>query len=96
MFSNLYSKKKKNNLVLWLKINISLSKQHYRAEKSAEKFLRNSVDEIEAEEFRSDDESEDNLPLVLLSDLEVESSNNFDTEEVISAPRTEHRIAVKD
>ena len=64
-----------------------MSRKHYTAEEAAEKFLRDLDDEIEAEKFQSDSESEDNLPLMLLSDLELESSDNSETEEVISAPR---------
>ena len=64
-----------------------MSRKHYTAEEAAEKFLRDLDDEIEAEEFHSDGENEGNLPLVLLSDLELESSDNFETVKVISAPR---------
>ena len=64
-----------------------MSRKHYTAEEAAKKFLRDLDDEIEAEEFQSDSESKDNLPLMLLSDLELESSDNSETEEVISAPR---------
>ena len=42
-----------------------MSRKHYTAEETAEKFLRDLDDEIEAEEFQSDSESEDNLPLML-------------------------------
>ena len=73
--------------MLLLKINISMFRKHCTAEEAAEKFLRNLDDEIEGEEFHSDGESEGNLPLVLLSDLELESSDNSETEELISAPR---------
>ena len=62
-------------------------RKHYTAEEAAEKFLRDLDDEIEAEKFHSDGESESNLPLVLLSNLKLESSDNSETEEVISAPR---------
>ena len=49
--------------------------------------MRDLDDEIEVEEFHSDGENEDNLPFVLLSNLELESSDNSDTEKIISAPR---------
>ena len=65
-----------------------MSRKHYTAEEAAEKFLGDLDDEVEAEEFYSDGESEGNLPQVLLFDLELESSDNFETEKVISAPRS--------
>ena len=49
--------------------------------------MRDLDDEIEDEKFHSDGESEGNLPLLLLSDLELETSDNSETEKVISAPR---------
>ena len=49
--------------------------------------MRDLDDKIEADKFHSDGESEDNLHLVLLFDLELESSDNSDTEEVISVPK---------
>ena len=64
-----------------------MSRKHYRAEEAAETFLQLLDNEIEAEEFHSYGKCEGNLPLVLLSDLELESSDNSETEEVISAPR---------
>ena len=69
-------KNKQTNLILLLKINISMSRKHYTAKEAAEKFLRDLGDEIEAEEFHSDGESEGNLPEVPLSDLELESNDN--------------------
>ena len=64
-----------------------MSRKHYTAEEATEKFMRDLDYEIEAEEFHSDCESEGNLPLVLLSDLELESSDNSETKQFISASR---------
>ena len=64
-----------------------MSRKHYTTEEAAKKFLRDLDDEIKAKEFHSDSESEGNLPVLLLSELELESSDNSETEEVISAPR---------
>ena len=48
---------------------------------------RDLDDEIEAKEIHSDGESEGNLLLEVLSDLKLESSDNSETEKVISAPK---------
>ena len=59
-----------------------MSKQQYTAEEAIDKFLKDLNDEIENEEYEFiESDSEENLPLILLSEVGLERENVSDTED---------------
>ena len=59
-----------------------MSKQQYTAEEAVDKFVKDLNDEIENEEYEFiESDSEENLPLILLSEVGLEREEVLDTED---------------
>ena len=59
-----------------------MSKQQYTAEEAVDKFLKDLNDEIENEEYEFiESDSEENLPLILLSEVGLEREEVSDTKD---------------
>ena len=59
-----------------------MSKQQYIAEEAVDKFLKDRNDEVENEEYEFiGSDSEENSPLILLSEVGVERKDVSDTED---------------
>ena len=79
---------KKTTLVLLSKINISTFRQHYTAEEAAEKFHGIYAMKLKMKNFILTVKKRIICPyssVIRLRSLDLESSDNSDTEEVISA-----------